>query len=341
MTGQINRRILLKSRPDGIPVPGNFELDQAPVPEPGAGQVLIRTAYLSVDPAMKGWISAVANYAEPVAVGAVMRAITVGEVVASNRDDYRAGEIVLGMQGWQDYALSDGSDIQRKVDPGDGPISTALGILGHTGLTAYFGLLDVGQPRDGETVLVSTAAGSVGSVVGQIAGIKGCRAVGLTGSDDKAALCRSEFGYDETINYKTAGNLDAALAAACPDGIDVYFDNVGGATLDAVLRHINIGARVIVCGTASVAAWDPPPIGPRVERHILVKRARMQGILIFDYAGRTDEGIRQMAEWMRAGRLHYREDVVDGIENAPAALAGLYRGENMGKMLIRTRPEAG
>ncbi len=334
MTQNLNRRIILESRPQGIPAPEHFGLIEESVPAPGPGQLLVRNRYLSVDPAQRGWVNAVANYSQPVGLGDVMRAFAVGEVVNSNHPDYAVGEIVTGLLGWQDYALSDGVGL-RRVDPALGPISTAVGILGINGLSAYFGLLDAGQPKAGETVVVSTAAGAVGSCVGQIAGIRGCRAVGLTGNDDKVARCRDEFGFDAAINYRTTDDLDGALAAACPDGIDVYFDNTGGPILDAVLRRINVGARIVICGTAATANWDPPPTGPRVERHLLVKRARIQGFLIFDYLDRFDEGQAALSKWIREGRINYREDITDGIENAPSVLAGLYQGRNTGKALIR------
>jgi NADPH-dependent curcumin reductase CurA len=203
------------------------------------------------------------------------------------------------------------------------------------GLTAYFGLLEVGEPKAGETVLVSTAAGSVGSAVGQIAKLWGCRTIGIAGGAEKVGICREEFGYDAAIDYKAGGDLEEALAAACPDGIDVYFDNTAGRISDAVLRHINSRARIVICGTASLASWDPWPRGPRVERHLLVKRARMQGFLIFDYESRTAEAVPRLAQWVREGKLRYREDILDGLERAPDAIAGLYRGDNLGKRLIR------
>ena len=287
---------------------------------------------------MRGWVSAVANYSEPVALGAVMRSLAVGRVVQSRHQDFREGEFVTGMFGWQDYAVLEAQAIGRKVPANGIPISTALGVLGLNGLTAYFGLLEVGAPKAGETVLVSTAAGAVGSCVGQIAKILGCRSAGIAGGPEKLRLCLDEFGYDAAIDYK-AGELDAALAAACPAGIDVYFDNTAGAISDAVMQRLNVGARVVICGTASIASWDPPPQGPRVERHLLVKRARMQGFVIFDYAARFPEGLAALTDWLRAGRIRYREDILEGIEAAPGSIAGLYRGENLGKRLIRIAPE--
>jgi hypothetical protein len=222
------------------------------------------------------------------------------------------------------------------VKENDLPLSLSLGVLGLNGVTAYFGLLDVGQPRPGDTVVVSTAAGAVGSAVGQIAKLMGCRTVGLTGGPIKSKLCREEFGYDEVIDYK-AGALGDPLVRACPRGVDVYFDNTAGAISDAVLPQLAVGARVVICGTASVASWDPPPTGPRVERHLLVKRARMSGLLVLDYQHRYEEAVARLAGWVREGRLRYREDIVDGIERCPGAIAELYRGENLGKRLIHLR----
>jgi len=330
-----NHQVRLAARPDGIPQAGDFELVAAPLPEPREGQFLVRNLYLSVDPAMRGWVGAVANYSKPVAIGEVMRSRAVGEVVASRHPDYRVGEHVVGWLGWQEYAVSDGTGIIRRVAETDLPLSAALGVLGMNGVTAYFGLLDIGQPKPGETVVVSTAAGAVGSAVGQIAKIKGCRAVGIAGGPEKARLCRAEFGYDAAIDYKSTADLDAALAEACPDGIDVYFDNTSGRISEAVLRRINKRARIVICGTAALASWDPWPQGPRVERHLLVKSARMEGFLVFDYESRTHEAVPLLAQWVREGRLRYREDILAGLDQAPDAIAGLYRGENLGKRLIK------
>lgn len=335
---RVNRQVVLAARPHGIPQAEHFALREAPVPEVGQGQLLVRNLYLSVDPAMRGWVNLAANYSEPVAIGAVMRSFAVGEVVESRNPDYREGEIVCGLFGWQELALADGRDVSFRHDPRQAPVSTALGILGVNGLTAYFGPLEVGLPKRGETVAVSTAAGAVGSAVGQIARLHGCRAVGLTGSDEKVALCREAFGYDAAINYRTA-DLDVALAEACPKGVDVYFDNTAGRVSDAVHRHLAVGARIVVCGTASIASWEPWPEGPRLERHLLVKRARIQGFLLFDYLARYGEARRQLAEWLAEGKLTYREDVLDGLEQAPGAIARLYAGRNTGKLLIRLAVE--
>lgn len=327
-----------RSRPSGIPRAEHFELAEATVPELREGQFLVRNEYLSVEPAMRGWVSAVANYSKPVGIGEVMRSFAAGEIVASRHPAYAEGDKVMGLLGWQRYAVSDGSAITRKVKETDLPLSLSLGVLGLNGVTAYFALLEVGQPRPGDTVVVSTAAGSVGSAVGQIAKIAGCHTIGIAGGKEKARLCRELFGYDAAIDYKEDG-LEAALSGACPKGVDVYFDNTAGTISDSVMRQLASGARVVICGTASVASWDPPPMGPRVERHVLVKRARIQGFLVFDYQHRYEEAVARLADWVRAGSLRYREDILEGLESCPDAIAGLYRGDNLGKRLIRLAAE--
>jgi NADPH-dependent curcumin reductase CurA len=330
----VNSQVILKSRPTSIPQAEHFEIIETPVPELSDRQFLVRIEFLSVEPAMRGWVSAVANYSTPVGIGEVMRSFSAGTVVASRHPGYGEGDKVMGMLGWQHYAISDGSNVTRKVQEADLPLSLSLGVLGLNGVTAYFALLELGLPRAGDTVVVSTAAGSVGSAVGQIAKLMGCRTVGITGGTTKVKLCREAFGYDEAIDYK-AGDVGATLKAACPRGVDVYFDNTAGAISDAVLSQLAVGARIVICGTASVPSWDPPPMGPRVERHILVKRARMSGFIVFDYAHRYEEAVGRLAAWVREGKLRYREDILDGIEHAPDAIAELYRGENLGKRLIR------
>jgi NADPH-dependent curcumin reductase CurA len=332
----LNSQVCLASRPKGIPQPENFTLCRQPVPDLRNGQILVRNEYLSIEPAMRGWVSAVANYSTPVGIGEVMRSFAAGEVVASRHPQFAVGDKVMGMLGWQDYAIAEPSAITRKVRETDLPLSLSLGILGLNGVTAYFGLLDLGRPKPGDTVVVSTAAGAVGSAVGQIAKLNGCRTIGIAGGPAKCKLCVDTFGYDAAIDYKAA-DFKEQLAAATPNGVDVYFDNTAGAISDAVMARLAIGARIVVCGTASVASWDPPPMGPRVERHILVKRATMSGLLIFDYAHRYEEAVARLAAWVRAGRLAYREDVLEGIEACPGAIAALYRGENSGKLLVRLR----
>jgi NADPH-dependent curcumin reductase CurA len=294
--------------------------------------------YLSIDPYMRGRMSDARSYVPPVALGDVMEGGTVGEVVRSNHPRFAAGDVVEGRLGWQEYAVSDGKGV-RRIDPSIAPISTAVGVLGMPGLTAYFGLLEVGQPKSGETVVVSAASGAVGGVVGQIAKLKGCRAVGLAGSDAKVDHLTRELGYDAGINYRTASDIDAALRAACPGGIDVYFDNVGGRITEAVTRHVNLFARIAVCGLISQYNLTEPELAPRNERFVLVNRVRIQGFLVFDFAARYKEALAQLAEWVREGRLKYREDVVDGLERAPDALLAVLQGRNFGKMLVRVGAE--
>ena len=345
MPAPTNRQITLKSRPAGGVTADLFELTESPRPAPGPGEMLIRVLYLSVDPAMRGWIAEVANYSAPVPLGATMRSFTLGQVAESNHPGYAPGDLVYGRQGWQEWAVSDGADIDRKVDRGQGPVTAALHVLGLNGITAYFGLLEAGEPKAGETVVVSTAAGAVGSIVGQIAKIKGCRAVGITGSAAKVRQCLNEFGYDAALDYHAEADLAAALGAVCADGVDVYFDNTGGPIADAVMAHLNVGARIVVCGTMGIpdiGANEPPPQGPRPNRALLVARARMQGFLVLDHMHRADEVVAELSQWLREGKLRYAEDIVDGLENAPAALVRLLAGENRGKMLVRLAdPAAG
>lgn len=338
MNPLINRQVRLRSRPSGIPQAEHFEIVEVPVGTPGPGQVLIRNLWLSVEPAMRGWVNAVGNYSEPVAVGAVMRSFACGRVVASNDPAWPVGVAVTGLFGWQEFALIEGASIQRRIEDDGLPMSSALGVLGINGVTAHYGLLQLGQPRAGETVVVSTAAGAVGSCVGQIARLQGCRTVGITGGRVKRALCTERFGFDVAVDYKAA-DFAEQLAQACAGGVDVYYDNTAGAISDAVMAHLNVGARIVICGTASVANWDPHPRGPRVERHLLTKRARMQGFVIFDHPEYASVARADLAKWLRDGSLHYIEEVLDGIEEAPDAIAGLYRGDNLGKRLIRLAPD--
>ncbi|MEM7222720.1 MAG: NADP-dependent oxidoreductase [Pseudomonadota bacterium] len=330
----VNHRYILRAHGDEGITAELFALEEAPVPEPGPGQCLIKVLWLSVDPAMRGWISTWPNYRDPVALGSVMVGFTVGQVLASRHPDYPVGCFVLGRQGWQEWALSDGSDIDRRLDPDQAPLTAHLHVLGHTGLTAYLGLMRVGQPMPGETVVVSTAAGAVGSTVGQIAKLKGCRTVGITGAPDKIASCLKDFGYDAALDYKAEPDLPAALGRACPAGIDVYFDNVGGEISDAVMQHLNVGARVVICGTLGILDGETA-LGPRVNRQLLVKRARMEGFLILDHLDHAEAARAELAQWYQAGKLRAREEVVDGLAQAPEALMRLLRGDNRGKMLVR------
>ena len=330
-----NRRIILNARPVGVPGAEFFRIDTAPVDDLSAGQFLIKNMYLSVDPAMRGWANDAPNYSPPVPVGDVMRAFAVGEIIASENPDYAVGELVAGVFGWQRFAISDGSNIMRRVARDDLSPTLALGVLGLNGITAYFGLLDVCNPQSGETVIVSTSAGAVGSCVGQIAKIQGCKAVGITGGPEKVALCLSKFGYDEAIDYKNTSDVNAEISAACPDGVNCYFDNTCGPISDAVFEHLALGARITVCGTASLQEWEPIPQGPRIHRQLMINRARMTGFLVLDYNARYMEAVDQLAIWVRSGQISSREHILDGMDHAPGALEMLYRGENTGKLLIK------
>lgn len=334
MQSMTNRQVTLVQRPSGIPQAEHFQIVQRPVRSPGPGEVLVRNVYLSVEPAMRGWVNAAANYSEPVAIGEVMRSFAVGRVLQSRDGSVPEGAWVTGLFGWQDYAVLPSASIERVIEERDLPMSTALGVMGINGVTAHYGLLQVGQPRAGETLVVSTAAGAVGSCVGQIGKLHGCRTVGITGGEIKRRLCLDTFGFHAALDYKAA-DFRERLAEACGDGVDVYFDNTAGEISDAVMGHLRPGARVVICGTASIARWDPAPKGPRVERALLVNRARMQGFVVFDHQDHYPRARRDLAQWLRQGQLRYLEDVLDGIEHAPDAIAGLYRGENLGKRLIR------
>jgi NADPH-dependent curcumin reductase CurA len=329
-----NKQITLAVRPVGFPKESDFRLVAAPVPTPGPGQFLVQSLYLSVDPYMRGRMNAAKSYAPPVELGGVMVGGVVGQVVESHHPRFAAGEIVEGYFGWQQYAVSDGVGA-RKVDPSLAPISTALGVLGMPGLTAYFGLLEIGKPQPGETVVVSGAAGAVGSLVGQIAKIQGCHVVGIAGTDEKARYVVEELGFDSAFNYKSARNYRAKLKTLCPQGIDVYFDNVGGAITDAVIPLLNVRARLVICGQISQYNLERPEMGPRWLWALIVKQARAEGFLVFQFADRFEEGIRQMAQWLKEGKLKYRENIIEGLENAPRAFIGMLKGENIGKQLVK------
>jgi NADPH-dependent curcumin reductase CurA len=330
----VNRQITLAARPKGFPKDSDFKLVETPVPSPAEGEFLAHTLYLSVDPYMRGRMNDTASYAPPAQLGEVMPGGTVSEIVESRHPRFQKGEIVLGYFGWQDYAVSNGQDLQ-KVDSTVAPISAALGVLGMPGLTAYFGLLDIAHPKPGETVVVSGAAGAVGCTVGQIAKIKGCRVVGIAGSDEKIRYIVDELGFDAGFNYKTTPDYNAELKELCPDGIDVYFDNVGGPITDAVFRQINVHARISICGQISQYNLERPEMGPRLLAMLLIRQAKAEGFLVFQYAQRYGEGLRQLAEWLKQGKLKYREQIVDGLENAPRAFMEMLRGENIGKELVK------
>lgn len=330
----VNRQIRVAARPVGVPKESDFRLTESPIPQPGDGQCLIRGLYLSVDPYMRGRLRDRKSYAAPVEIGDVMVGGVAGRVIESRHDNFKAGDIVVGNLGWQEYAVEDAKEL-RKVDPQIAPVSTALGVLGMPGLTAYFGLLDICHPRAGETVVVSGAAGAVGSVAGQIAKIMGCRAVGIAGSDEKVRYITEDLGFDGGFNYKTTVDYGAELQRLCPDGVDVYFDNVGGAITDAVFPLLNVKARVSVCGQISQYNLEEPEMGPRLLWHLIVKQARVEGFLVFQYSERFAEGLADLAAWVKAGRLKYRESIVEGIDNAPRAFIDMLTGGNIGKQLVK------
>jgi hypothetical protein len=337
---QQNHQIRLAKRPEGLPDASVFEATTQAIPEPGDGEVLVRVIYLSLDPAMRGWMNDQRSYIPPVNLGDVMRGLTVGEVVTSKADGFAPGDLVSGTQGWQQYAVAKAKDLHKL--PAGLPLPLFLGPLGMTGLTAYFGLLDIGRPKEGETVLISGAAGAVGSVVGQIAKIKGCRVVGTAGSDEKCTWLLDEVGFDAAINYKTAGpgveGLIAALKAACPRGVDIYFDNVGGDMLDAAFAFLNKGARIPLCG--GISQYNAKETrGPKNYLSLLVNRARMEGFVIFDFADRYDEALQELGQWVAEGKIKQRYDIVDGLENAPAALLRLFDGSNKGKLMVKVGEE--
>jgi NADPH-dependent curcumin reductase CurA len=331
------QRIVLASRPVGEPTLDNFRSEKVPLTQPGSGQMLLRTLWLSLDPYMRGRMSDAPSYAKSVGIGDVMEGGTVSEVVASNIPRFAKGEIVVGRTGWQTHALSDGAGLQ-KVDPTRAPIQTALGVLGMPGMTAYMGLLEIGKPAAGETVVVAAASGAVGSVVGQIARIKGAHAVGIAGGPEKCRYVTEELGFDTCIDHRTP-DFGGRLAAACPKGIDVYFENVSGAIFEAVLPLLNPFARIPVCGLISMynaTSVSPGPILlPHLMRAILTKRLTFRGFIVSDFSARYGDFMRDVSAWIHEGRIKYREDVIDGLENAPRGLIGLLRGENFGKLLVR------
>jgi len=337
-----NRQILLASRPVGAPTATDFRLVESPLPEPGDGEVLLRNLYLSLDPYMRGRMSDAESYAAPMAVGDVMVGATVARVSASRHPGWQAGDLVLAYGGWQDYALSDGRGLSR-LDPQMPQPSLALGVLGMPGFTAYMGLLDIGQPEPGETVVVAAASGAVGSVVGQIARLKGCRVVGIAGGNEKCGYVVDELGFDACADHR-AEDFPQQLETACRQGIDVYFENVGGAVFDAVLPLLNTRARIPLCGLIAQYNDTALPPGPDrmglLMRTVLTKRIRMQGFIIFDdYGPRFGEFLATMSEWVRQGKIRYREDVVDGLQNAPQAFIGMLEGRNFGKLVVRVAGE--
>lgn len=341
-----NRQIVLVRNPQGEFASDDFELREGPVPTPDEGEFLVRNHYLSLDPANRLWAAPTETYVPPVRLGDVMRGFTIGEVIESRHPDFQAGEMVQGMDGWQDYGLSNGvnHNSQGRIDTwklngiqqAGLPLTTGLSVLGTTGLAAYYGLVHVGRPKKGDTVLVSGAAGATGSVAGQIAKIKGCRTIGIAGSDEKCEKLRNEFQYDAAINYKTE-DVDAALSRHAPDGVDIYFDNVGGGTLDTALTHIAMGARVVICGAISQYPTAEQGIqGPSNYTFLLFKRASMHGFIVLDhYPDLRAQMENDLIQWLKQGRLHYADEIVEGLENAPEAVNRLYEGANFGKLMVK------
>lgn len=335
MPVETTREFRLASRPEGVPTEENFELVETDVPEPGEGEVVVQTHYLSVDPYMRGRMRGEHSYAEPWGVGEVMRSRVVGEVVESRSAEFDAGEFVMGNLFWAEYCVVD-ADAVTPVDPNLAPISTALGVLGMPGRTAYFGFLDVGRPIPGDTVVVSAAAGAVGSVVGQIAQLAGCQVIGITGSDAKVDYVVDDLGFEAAVNYR-GEPVGASLEREASDGVDIYFENVGGEISDAVMEHLNQRARVPVCGKIALYNDDDPPLGPRYMHQR--KRVRVEGFIVSDYRVRFDEANKRLGEWVRNGDIVYRETITEGFANAPSAFIGLFEGENIGKQLVKAVDE--
>ena len=334
MKEHINRQIIFIKRPDGMPNESCFKLVSASIPKPEEGQLLVRTRFISIDPYVRGRMNDRKSYVPPFQLNEVLSGGVVADVVISNSTEFVKGDVVMGNLGWQDYSVAGEKDV-RKVNPDIAPVTVALGVLGMTGLTAYFGMLDIGRPLQGETAVVSGAAGAVGTIAGQIAKLHRCRVVGIAGSDRKTKYLTDELGFDAAINYRRSNNLQEELGRACPNGVDIYFDNVGGDISDAVLSLINNGARIAVCGQISIYNENRVPIGPRVEPMLLAHSALMRGFLVYNYSARFDEGTRELANWLREKILKYAESIIEGLENAPKAFIGLFAGENLGKQLVK------
>ena len=326
-------QIVLASRPKGIPTVDTFRFENIELPEIQNGEVLLQGLYYSVDPYMRGRMNDVKSYAPPFQLDQPLAGGVVAKVMASKSEKFKEGDIVTGMLPWRKQIVAPVEGVQ-KIDTTIAPASYYLGILGMPGLTAYFGLMDIGKPKAGETVVVSGAAGAVGVVVGQIAKIQGCRVIGIAGTDDKIKLLKDEFGFDEAINYKTTADIKKAIAQLCPNGVDIYFDNVGGEISDAVISNINFHARIPLCGQISLYNSTEPPVGPRLQPMLLTRSVLMQGFIIFNYQSRYAEGIQQLAQWVKEGKLKFTETIVHGFNQLPNALLGLFKGENTGKMVV-------
>ena len=329
----VNRQWLLAARPKGMVKPSDFSLREVPVTPPGDGEVLVRNLYLAFEPAMRGWMEDRAGYIPPVPLGDVMRGMSVGQVIESNHPEYKPGDFVSGMLGWQEYATAGRGAMVSRIPTG-ATLTQPLSVFGITGITAYFGLLDVGRPQPGETVVVSGAAGATGSVAGQIAKLKGCRVVGIAGGASKCRWLTEQAHFDGAIDYRSE-DVGKRLRALCPDGVDVFFDNVGGATLDAVLEQIRLRARIVLCGAISGYNAEERPPGPRNYVNLVMQRGRMEGFIVIDYLPRFAEGAAQLAQWVMAGKIAHAEDVQHGLENAPKTFLRLFEGKNLGKQLLK------
>lgn len=338
MTTKINRQWCLATRPVGAIAESNFEWKHEPVPLLEEGQIFVRNIYLSLDPTNRGWLNEGDNYLPPVAIGEVMRGFGIGVVERSRNAKFPEGTLVQGFLGWQDYAIGDGTDLNQFQKDPSVPLTAYLGLFSFIGMTAYFGLLDIGNPKAGETLVVSGAAGAVGSLVGQIGKIKGCRVVGIAGSEEKCRWLKDELGFDAAINYKTESVLES-LQHHCPNGIDVYFENVGGEILDAVLSLINLRARIVLCGLISQYNATEPVPGAYNLLNIVTRRAKLEGFIILDYLNRAQEALADLGEWYAQGKIKYRVDAIDGLENAPRAINKLFDGTNQGKLIIRVSEE--
>ncbi|MDP2627863.1 MAG: NADP-dependent oxidoreductase [Candidatus Rokubacteria bacterium] len=335
----VSRQIVLAARPTGMPTPENFRIEETPVPEPGSGEVLVRNIYMSVDPYMRGRMVDRKSYATPWTLNQPCDGRAVGRVVRSKHPTLAAGDYVSSTLGWRESFVSSGQGLNR-LDLSLAPLPAYLGVLGVPGFTGWYGLKEMGRPKAGETLVVSGAAGATGSLVGQMGKILGCRVVGTAGTEDKCAYLTRDLGFDAAVNYRTAGDLHEALRGACPGGVDVYFENVGGAVLDAVLRCLNPFARIPLCGMISQYNLETPEPGPRSLFSMVGNRVLMQGFIIGDHFDRYPEFLREAGGWLKAGRLKHQETIVEGIENAPRAFLGLFKGDNVGKMLVKIGPEA-
>lgn len=334
----VNHQWRLAARPKGLVADSDFEWREEPAGEPADGQLLVRNIYLSIDPTNRGWMNPTATYMPVIPLGDVMRGITIGVVEKSKHPHYQAGDIVQGLGGWQEYSITDGTGLVNLPRMPGQPLSFFLGTMGHIGFTAYFGLLDIGQPKEGETLVVSAAAGAVGSLAGQMGKIKGCRVAGIAGSDDKCHWITSELGFDAAINYKKE-NVHAALKTHCPNGIDIDFENVGGEIMEAVIDRLNVNSRIILCGMISQYNESAPRPGPRNLVNLVIKRVRLQGFIVTDYLARFPEAAMQILKWTGEGKLKYRLDIMEGLKQAPAALRRLFDGSNTGKLIVKLSEE--